>query len=270
MDISNEELFNSALNDEPIAEPAADAPAEQESGQPRDEHGRFAPKSEEQPEPKAEVKPEAREDAQIPSWRLREIREERDMLRQQLAEIQRGLAARQPQQEKPVKPDLFEKPDEAIRYGAQELVDPVKQEMSAMREEFSKMYAVDKYGEEKVTEAFSNLDRAAKMGDPEAVAVVQRVKQSMTPYQDIMKWHEKQSVYSQIGNDPNAWFEKQLEERLAKDEAFKASIAAKLAPEKPRPVVNLPPSLNRAAAAQAALEEGGDLSNESLFAFARS
>lgn len=265
VDITNEELFNSALSDEPITETAAEVTAEEveASGQPRDDQGRFAPKTEE-PEVKPEVKPEA--EAQIPSWRLREIREERDTLRAQLAQFQR-----QSQPVKPAKPDIFEKPDEFVRQSAQELVDPVHAAIAETREGFSRMYAVDKYGEDKVIEAYNALDQAAKTGDHEALAVVARIKNSITPFQDLMKHHEKQSVYTQIGNDPDAWFQKKLESMIG-DEKFKSELIAKLNPqgEKPKPVVQLPPSLNRVAAAQAAIEESADTTNESLFRHALS
>lgn len=264
VDLTNEELFNSALNDEPIAEPVADETTEQASEQPRDEQGRFAAKTEEEkPVAKAEAKSDDPVEAQIPSWRLREIREERDQLRALVAQLQSQPRQQAPQPQQ--KPDLFEKPTEFVRGEAQELVAPVQTELAKMREEFSRMYAVDKHGEEKVSEAYGALDQAAKRGDPEAVAVVQRVKSSMTPFQDIMKWHEKHSVYTQIGSDPEAWFAKQLEAKLG-DEKFKTELVAKLNPqsEKPKPVFNVP-SLNRVAAAQAAIEESGDLTNESLF-----
>jgi hypothetical protein len=263
-EISDEELFNNALTDEPN-EPVADETAGETSERARDAQGRFAEKTEEN-EVKPEPKP-AETEAQIPSWRLREIREERDQLRAMLTQLQ---AQPKPTTQPQAKPDLFEKPDEFVRQGAQELVDPVKAEISALREEYSRMHAIDKHGEEKVGQAYAALDQAAKAGDPEAVAIVGRVKQSMTPFQEIMRWHEKQSVFSQIGNDPEAWFQKQLETKIA-DEKFKGELLAKLQPqsrEKPKPVFNVPPSLSRTASATAAFEESGDLSDESLFAHA--
>lgn len=267
-EVSNEELFNSALTDEApdVVEQTATDEGDQRA---RDEHGRFVAKTEE-PEPKPETeqaKPvETKDEAHVPSWRLKEIREERDQLRQQLAQF---MARNQPQIEKPAKPDIFENPDGFVKQGVQEAVDPIKAEVNSIKEQFSLMYAIDKHGEEKVNEAYSALHKAAISGDPEAQAVVNRVKSSMTPFQEMVKWHEKQSIISEIDGDPQAWFQKQLEAKL-QDEKFKGELLSKLKPEaeKPRPVFNVPPSLNRAASAAAALDEAGDLSNESIFKFA--
>lgn len=268
-EVSNEELFNSALTDE-APEVIEQIAADEGDSRARDEHGRFVAKTEE-PEPKPgatqETKPaEPKDEAHVPSWRLKEIREERDQLRQQLAQF---MARNQPQPEKPAKPDIFENPDGFVKQGVQEAVDPIKAEVNSIKEQFSLMYAIDKHGEEKVNEAYSALHKAAISGDAEAIAVVNRVKQSMTPFQEMVKWHEKQSIVSEIGGDPQAWFQKQLEAKL-QDEKFKGELLTKLQPasDKPRPVFNVPPSLNRAASAAAALDEASDLSNESIFKFA--
>src|SRR5687768_10943504 len=79
MDIDDKELFESAIADDPETEPAEQP--EQVEGQPRDEQGRFAPKAEtepEQPTPEVQAEQPAREEANVPSWRLREVREEAD------------------------------------------------------------------------------------------------------------------------------------------------------------------------------------------------
>ena len=84
MEISSEELFNSAMNE--VEPEAAEVAAEGESQIARDEQGRFAPKGEEveaKPEVMQESKPavDPKDEANVPSWRLKEIREERDALR---------------------------------------------------------------------------------------------------------------------------------------------------------------------------------------------
>ncbi|RTL52903.1 MAG: hypothetical protein EKK40_07075 [Bradyrhizobiaceae bacterium] len=267
MDISNEELYQTALSDEQPEQNAVDVTANDQvdpGQQPRDESGRFAPKPEATEQEAKPVKAEQPTEAMVPSWRLREKSDEIEGLRSQLARLQSQLpqAPKQPAQ----KPDPFENPDGFVRANVSEAVDPIKAEVNGIKEQFSLMYAIDKFGEEKVNSAFQALHQAAMRGDTEASATISRVKQSMTPYQDIVKWHEKQAVFSEIGGDPQAWFAKQLEEKL-KDDKFKSELAGKLNPqqEKPKPVFNVPPSLNRAASAAAALDEAGDLSNESLF-----
>jgi len=267
-DISDEELFNNALETtEPeVTEQETEQVAREGDDQrPRDEQGRFA-KQEVEAKPEGEVaaKPtDPKDEAHVPSWRLKEIREERDALRQQLAEFQRQIATQRPQPQAAPKPDLFEKPDEFVAQGVEAAVNPIKAEIEGIREFFSRERAIDKYGEEKVTEAFTALDRAAKNGDPLARMTVQAVKQSMHPFGDIVQWHLK----NEISTNPDAVFQRMLEERL-KDEKFKGELTSKLNPaqEKPKPVFKVPPNLSRAAAEQTAIQEDGDLSNESLFA----
>lgn len=267
-ELSNEELFNSALND---AAPEVVETTESEADtRARDEQGRFVQKTEEAEKPKPEAtqetKPaEAKDEAQIPSWRLREIREERDALRQQNAELQRRFLAAQPKPTETTRPDLFEKPDEFVRSNVQEALTPLEQRLSTAIETMSRNFAVAQHGEERLTQAYSALDQAAKSGDPQAMAVVQAVKQSADPYGDIARWYAKQEA----SLNPQAFFQRQLEEAL-KDEKFKGELLTKLQPaqekQAAKPVFQVPPSLNRAAAAAPVLDDGGDLSNESLFA----
>jgi hypothetical protein len=91
MDITDREILDSAFEDQApevtVEEPVAEVV--EETGQTRDEHGRFAPK--EQPEPVAEAKPAAeapKDEAFVPSWRLREMREEREAAERRFAESQ--------------------------------------------------------------------------------------------------------------------------------------------------------------------------------------
>ncbi len=126
---------------------------------------------------------------------------------------------------------------------------------------------------EKVQAAYKAIEQGLSSRDPEAWATYQRAMQSMDPYGQIVQWHQQREVYSQIGNDPNAWFERELEKRMSEDPQFAAkqlqriqqttqqSSAAKQAPNR----VALPPSLSRMSSAQVATDDG-DLTDASLFA----
>src|SRR5687767_7232752 len=90
--MDDKELFNAATSDEvATVETPADTP--ETVDQPRDEHGRFAPKASEpeaeqvtpQPEPAAQPEPQ---EAQVPSWRLREEREAREAAESRYREAQ--------------------------------------------------------------------------------------------------------------------------------------------------------------------------------------
>src|SRR3990167_4768187 len=88
--MDDKEMFSSAMSDEPkqetLLEPIVEAaPEETQAERDRDEKGRFLPKTEvEQPvkveQPIVEAKPETQDDqaGQVPSWRLREVREARE------------------------------------------------------------------------------------------------------------------------------------------------------------------------------------------------
>src|SRR3954471_23443166 len=114
---SDDELFNEAISDE-----TTDAPVVSEEQPVRDEAGRFAKKEEPQ-EVVAEVqaeKPVVDDNAsQVPSWRVREINEEKRAALAELETLRAERAQWQRQQvqpkaetvEKPAKPDPLLDPE---------------------------------------------------------------------------------------------------------------------------------------------------------------
>lgn len=273
--MEDKELFDSALTDEPI-KVAAEEPVTEpvNDGQPRDEHGRFTPK-ESEPVVAAQPEPQGKDEAHVPSWRLREVREEADRRiaeaesrwQRQFEQLQRQ---NQPRPEPATAPDIFENPTGAIEYGVQRAVDPIKSEVQQTREYFSRMMAEDKHGADKVQAAFDWVKQGLDRGEPEAIAAHQRAMRSMHPYGELIKAHQQQSVYQQIGSDPNAWFNKTFEERLS-DPKFAAEVMQKIQGSvrgQPQSITRLPPSIGKVAAAQSASEDAGDMSDASLFAHA--
>jgi hypothetical protein len=151
----------------------------------RDEQGRFVAKTEE-PEPKAGSDAgqacRAKEEAKSRHGDCEARAGKRDQLR---ARTIAAVLALQPKPEPAAKPDMFEKPDEFVRMNVQEIWPAAKAVL--------KLHRVDVTArcdqgarQERVTEAFKALDQAAKAGDPQALAVVQAVKQSMDPFGDIV------------------------------------------------------------------------------------
>lgn len=280
--MDDKELFEAATASEPV-EQVEETPVEQ----PRDEHGRFAPKAqaEEQVEPVTQEQPvteqpvtERPDEAHVPPWRLRELREERDALRQQLeqtrSEMQRQFAelrASQPKPEPTQKPDLYENPDGFVEHGVRQHVDPVRSEIGQLREFYSRKEAIREHGQDKVQAAYDALGKGMQSRDPDAIATYQRAMSSMDPYGDIVTWHQQKTVYSQIGSDPNAWFEKQIAERL-KDQAFQAKLLQQIQgsqqsnPSKQN-VINLPKSLNKATGSSVSEDDldDNDMSDRALF-----
>lgn len=273
-------LFESALEPET---PEADA------GQARDERGRFAkPESETEPpaaqavagtlpelpessgivpdEPASEKpKPEHRDG--IPSWRLKEEADARRSAEERASRLDRELAdmrhaiqqAQRQQAPAQPPPDFWEDQAGYVRHEATALVDPVRAEMANLREFYSRKDAIRQYGEEKVRAAYDAIGEGLRANNPEAVMIYQRAMQSLDPFGDIMQWHQRQTIYSQVGSDPAAWFEKQLEERM-KNPAEQAKLIERIRgnvqsqPNRPS-VTQLPPSLNKATSSA---PPGGD------------
>ena len=263
-EISNEELFNSALDDEQpeVIEQIAEGEGDTRS---RDEQGRFIAKTgepEPTPEPEQAKPAEVKEPAE--SSGMRQLREAYERADRRASEYERRFLALQPKPEPVAKPDIFEKPDEFVRSNIEEVVTPLQQQFSSFIETVSRKDAIREHGQERVTEAFSALDQAAKSGDPQAQAIVQSVKQSMDPYGDIVNWYRG----AEASRDPDAFFQRRLEEAL-KDDKFKGELLTKLQPpseEQPKSVFNLPPrSIGKLPAARSASDDVGSMNDASLF-----
>jgi len=260
-------LFESATAE---AAPAAEAPeaaqAEQSADQPRDEHGRFAPKVEAQPEaeaPKVEAPaPVVQAPAPVqhepppgwlPAWRVREM-----------VEAAQRKAAPPPE---PVDP--YVDPQKFRDQGIQEATSPLVQQLSGTREYYSRKLAIKEYGQQTVQEAFTWLQTAAANGDPKAGPILQRAMNSIDPFEEIVAGYKRDKALSTVGDDPNAWFEKELERRASTDPVFKAKLAAmqvgeQSSTQQPQTsVVRLPPSLNRQPGTQS--PNAGSMNDADLY-----
>jgi len=204
---------------------------EQTSSVARDDHGRFAPKVEAQPEvvtaPTETVEAEHAE-GNIPPAALaasrqkaREKEQEADQLRTQLAELrgQVDVLTRQTRQVQQPAPKVEEKPAPEIWEDpngfVQAALSPVQQQLQRQAERISMRFAVKEYGKETVEAAYSALDKALEAGDPSAKAEYQRIRASDDPYEGIVQWHRRQETLRTVGDDPNAWLEAEIEKRLA-------------------------------------------------------
>lgn len=277
------ELWDSAATDAPTAEPPAPEPvaeAPQDSGTPRDERGRFAPRAEERavepspaaPAPEAASQPpqrQAEDHAAIPTWRLREEAEARRTAEQRLNDLQRQYEAtqarlrqieqsQQPQQEVP---DVFENPQGFQSH----ITQTFEQKLRAQEVNFSMRLAHMQYKGD-FDEAYSAALRRREAGD---MATIQSILNSQDPGEALVRWHRQQKLYEQTGGDLTAYLTKRQEE-LLEDEAFLARAAEKIrarggqqAQSRP-PVTQLPPSLNRLASAAPTTADDEDLSDGGL------
>ncbi len=246
------------------------APIQQEQtpapGQPRDESGRFATKSEEQPaevqHPIVEPQPNAAEPPAsngngVPVGAMQAEREKRqqaqqeaEALRREIAEL-RGMVtaqrqpAPQPQQEKPPV-SIFENPDEYL----QSQLSPVQQQLQEMREEVWESRAAATHTQEAVDAAKEAANALA--GTPQGRALHQQITAGGNPFSNLVTWHKQQQAYAKVGNDPDAWLNAEIEKRM-NDPSFlaqaieraRSGVTATPANRSQQPIVNLPPSLNR-------------------------
>jgi len=238
--------------------PPAEPPAEPEP----------APPPAPEPPPPAAVEPP---EPGVPTWRLREEAEGRRAAEDRARALESRLneiATHLRQAEK--KPDFFENPDKATEEIIQRYLRPVVEQQNATTMYNSKLIAETRHGQDKVAEAEQAfLDaRAQQTLD---VADYERVVQSPNRYDAVVQWHRKQATLAAVGDDPNAWFEKKLAEKMA-DPTFQASMLDKVrgsAASRPSET-RLPPSLSKTTASAGNTEKMGDMSHDSLFRYAMS
>ena len=276
MDVSDQELFESATTGnrqsaaEQVSVEEVQTPAEPATpAVGRDEAGRFAAKT----ETEAEQAPVGEEPAQAgtepkepPPHRFREVSERArvaearaQQLEQLLLQMSQGRQPEQPKAEPAAKREIWDDPDGWV----DERIGAVNQQLSTVVETWSRRMADRDHGPEKVSAAFSALDGAIVRGELDGATVRQQLAQSMDPYGDIMKWHAKHSVMSEIGDDPAAYEKKIIEKYLASQQAQTAPAGQQ---QTGGSVIKLPPSLNRlTSAASNSAPETGEPSDAALF-----
>ena len=225
-----------------------------------------APSAPEPPKPETPIEPS---EPVIPPWRLREESEARRLAEDRARALEARLnevAAHIQQTQK--QPDFFENPDAATQQLVLRALQPYAEETRRNLMYMGKMVASVAHGADKVEEAEEAFLKArdTQSLDP---ADYERVVQSPNRYDAVVQWHNRQSTLSLVGNDPNAWFEKQLEAKMA-DPQFQAKLLEKVRGDAAsRPSANrLPPSLSKTTAAASNAAPIRDLSDQSLFAFA--
>ena len=149
------------------------------------------------PAPVQEAEPEAAKT--VPLAALLEVRRE-------LAEIKRAS-----QPAPPPPPDVFEDPQGFQTH----LATTVAQQAMNVRLDLSEESARGTHGDAKVDEAFQAFTANA---DP---ATKQAILASRSPWNEVVKWHEKQTVMAKMGDDPNAWM-------AAKEAEIRAQIQAEM------------------------------------------
>src|SRR3954466_6378231 len=193
--LSDQDLFNEANADEVTTEEvvAEVAEAEPEQGQHRDDQGRFAAQAE---PPAAAAEPPAPPPvddnaAMVPSWRVREINDEKRTLADRLAALEAERVQWQTQQRQPA-PAPQAAPEKAAR--PDPLLDPdgyasaireeIRQEIIGERREAPLAQAHKTYGKE-FDEAYA---AAQERVDPVLKAKMQT---SRDPGETLIAWHRE-------------------------------------------------------------------------------
>lgn len=282
MDLNDKELFQHAISNEPPAETPAETPAEPaaevDAGVARDDKGRFAPKEPTEPvqtQPPEQAQPQGQpkpEEAHVPSWRLREVNEAREAAERRAhdalsraTEYERQLAAmRQQQAPKPEPVDPWADLPGALQQNRSEFSQTVSQVRLEARFEQSEMLMRDKLGDEKFNDLRQwGLERSK---DP---AFEAKIMNSRHPWSEVARLRQQEDVLSKVGGDVDAFRAKILEDAL-KDQTFLGkAVEAFRGQSRPQTTVQIPPSINRQTSAASPHEEQGDMSDASLFAYAK-
>lgn len=229
---------------------------------PRDERGRFAGK-----EPEATTEPktgdgEDRDGGQIPSWRLREIREERDRIaaeaakdRQELEVMRRERAMWQQRQrqmqeaqEAPQRPDPINEPEAFAEYVESLVTSRVQSVEESNRNNWVNLTFAAEH--EAHGEAFEKAMQALEAArNPQIVA---DIREAVNPGKALMRWHRQETARREVGDDIEGYNAK-LRAKFKADPEFRKEFMAELEAEargnsggRSSDNVTSLPSLNRA------------------------
>ena len=202
---------NPKLGDDLPAEKPAEKPATPPADKPID-------KTAEQPKPENEPS--------VPAGRLREEAErarraerERDEL------IARLTALQKPPPEQKKRPDLFEDPEAFVR----SIVEPWQQQQEQQRirerENLSKDWATQRFGQETVDQAGQALEHfMLRLNDPYAISSYNQAMASHDPWGVIVNWFQRTKTISEVGPDLNAFRQRERQAALQDPEFLKAAI----------------------------------------------
>ena len=166
---------------EVVETPAPDAPAPAEA-QPQGEPTPV------QPEPKPEA-------PMVPLAALQEVRDQARDLRRELDQFRQ---AQQKPQEAPKVPDVFEDQQGYTQF----IQTTVQQAAFNARLDMSEGSARDQYGDDVVESALAAAQQAG---------TARQFLGEKHPWGAMVKWHQRQQKMAEIGDDPDAWRERERE-----------------------------------------------------------
>lgn len=203
-----------AITETVTTEPVAD------TGHSRDDRGRFAPKAEQAAMPETVEQP-AQQPGHVPIQALDAERGKRkeleDRYEREMREL-RDQITRLAQPAKPIEPpapppNMFEDPDGYVRHQLQ----PLEQRLAQQAANFSQRMAVKEHGKETWDAAEKALEGVAST--PEGQQLIAMLRASDDPGEELIQWHKRRSVVSEIGTDPEAYFQRRLAEWQASNQS---------------------------------------------------
>jgi hypothetical protein len=143
--------------------------------------------------------------------------------------------------------------------------------MQDLQRQNSETRAIAKYGAAEFEAMEAEVQALLTARDPEVQSLSAAVRSSADPAGVAMRWYMDRKVRKEVGNDPVAYRQK-LRDELAKDPEFIKQVlegqrTQLQANPSSRPVINLPPSVNRATGSAGSNASGGDddMSDRALF-----
>ncbi len=211
-------------------QPAAEPEPKPETGQTRDEKGRFAPGS------KGEITPEAppasdQKDRAVPLTAMLDERDRRKAAEAEAARYRQQIAEMQRRSQPSQIPDVVENPQGYQQYIASQNAAALDRQEAQFSEDIARM----KYGDEAVNSALEVATRAG---------VTDHFRSGPDRWSRMVQWHQAQATLQEVGN-PADYRERIRAEERAK---LEAEFAAKYTPAPP-PV---PPTSLAAAPSQGA------------------
>jgi hypothetical protein len=223
-------------------------------------------------------------DENIPSWRLREEAEARRVAEERASKAQRDLEVlvqaiqTEAQQQKetgqgPTPDDFFGDPRKSVETVVLEAIRPLIEQTRASQNALNRVLASQTHSVKAVEEAEAAFLEGVNKKTLD-VTEYESVVQAPNRYDAVVRWHKRHKALAVVGDDPAAYFDKQLESKLA-DPAFQTQLLEKIrgavgTAGTGSSVVKLPPSLSKStSSARASNEDQGSMDDASLFAYAR-
>lgn len=183
------------LDESEAPEPVAEAQAE-------------APVAEPQGEPPAAPPAAVEEPKHVPITALLDERDKRQAFAREAEELRRKVAEYEAKAAQPApEPDFFSDPEGYLSKVQQQFEHRLWNDRLNTSETLSRRH----YGDSLVTEAATAFKEAAAVSP----ALTAELRNQADPYGYVVAWHKRQRVVSQMGDDPDAWIEAQVQARLA-------------------------------------------------------